>query len=498
MFPFEAVIGVSAVLYRIGEAKTMLLNSEMRRDYDRHGIVSTFAGIISVVCVGFCMMAVPAPNSTIHAADFIVKVGEQATVLPNGAFDFHYFPDEPICILNTNPVRYLIVVANKTILMQGESIASAVPVGDVLKPSEEYDKQYAGISSVYVGKNSILFFYHGERPTGGVDKHGTHRFYGTIALAVSNDGGQSVSKVGPILTGRNEDPSSDRLAQGVGDVSVCPEHTGKWLYAYYTEHSTVDPATNKSRGHFICMARSKLEDNGRPGSWKKYYQGSFDEPGLGGKDTVVADCWAPNVKYIAAIKKYVMLGSFEGTVLYTSDDGIKWENKTTLFKIKDVPDIGNQIAMHPSLVVENANINGFSGRIFYSYSHAYGHAAPLSPHYFVSRSINFRLKNGKKTPEPMSTPKNESSIAGTYNLTLTSLSTKAKDQPRTMEFRANKTVKSSDGQEGSWEMNGAALKVDIPGFTISQAKKSKNVWKGTLVNDQSKAKFRFELERISD
>jgi len=98
----------------------------------------------------------------------------------------------------------------------------------------------------------------------------------------------------------------------------------------------------------------------------------------------------------------------------------------------------------------------------------------------------------------MSAPKNESSIVGTYNLTLTNLSTKAKDQPRTMEFRVNKTVKSSDGQEGNWEMNGAALKVDIPGFTISQAKKSKNVWKGTLVNDQSKAKFRFELERISD
>jgi len=82
---------VTEILYRIGEAETTLLNSEMRRDYDRqlnlfekrrknrqvdpfaprsrvksqpgptvgedHGILNTFAGIMAIVCVAFGIMA---------------------------------------------------------------------------------------------------------------------------------------------------------------------------------------------------------------------------------------------------------------------------------------------------------------------------------------------------------------------------------------------------------------------------------------------------------
>ena len=82
---------VTEILYRIGEAETTLLNSEMRRDYDRqlnlfekrrknrqvdpfaprsrvksrpgptvgedHGILNTFAGIVAIVCVAFGIMA---------------------------------------------------------------------------------------------------------------------------------------------------------------------------------------------------------------------------------------------------------------------------------------------------------------------------------------------------------------------------------------------------------------------------------------------------------
>lgn len=339
-------------------------------------------------------------GARLQAADFTVEVGPQETIIPNGAFDFHYFPDEPVCIIGTNPFRYLMVVADKTVLMQGNSLASASPVGVVLRPGEDYDKQYAGISSVFIANGSILGFYHGEKPLGGTDEQGTRRFNGVIALAVSNNGGTSFWKAGQILTShKKEDPKLQKVAQGVGDASVCLDHSGKWLFAYYTEHSAIDPATNKSRGHIVCMARSKIEEGGKPGSWKKYYKGSFEEPGLGGKDTEVAPCWAPNVAYIPAIKKYVMLGSASGTVMFLSDDGIKWQNKTMLFAIKDVPDIGNAIAMHPAIVVASATPKGFSGEILYSFSHAYGHAPPLTPHYFVGRSITFKFKKEKKTPQ---------------------------------------------------------------------------------------------------
>jgi hypothetical protein len=333
----------------------------------------------------------------LSAAELTATVGKQTVVMPAGQHGFNYFPDEPISVISRSPLRFLMVVGNRTMLMEGPSFEKARPVKAVLEPSNSpgaYDEHYAGISSVFIdkGRKEVLGFFHAEKPTGGKNKEGTSRFYATIGLAVSTDGGRSFKKIGPILTGRPEDPEWKGTAQGNADVSVCLDHTGQWLYAYYTEHSRRDPATGKARSVITCMARSKVTDGGRPGTWKKYYKGSFEEPGLGGKDSEVANCWAPHVTYIPAMKKYVMMGNRGCVGFYTSDDGIKWGNPTVLFKMDDVPIIDKEIAIHPSLFIERANPEEATGFLFYAYSPKYGHKKPGSPHYFVKRSIRLQHK----------------------------------------------------------------------------------------------------------
>jgi len=229
------------------------------------------------------------------AEELKTTLGKQQTIMRSGQHGFNYFPDEPVSVISERPLRFLMVVGNQTFLMEGRSFATAQPVRVVLGPSNKpgaYDEQYAGISSVYLDRRrrEILGFFHAEKPTGGKNQEGTFRFYATIALAVSRDGGANFTKVGPILTGLPEDPHWKGTAQGNADVSVTVDDTGKWLYAYYTEHSRRDPANGRQRSVITCMARSAVSDGGRPGTWKKYYNGSFSEPGLGGRDSEVANC----------------------------------------------------------------------------------------------------------------------------------------------------------------------------------------------------------------
>lgn len=337
-----------------------------------------------------------------RADELTATVGKRGVVIPEGTFDFRYFPDEPVSVLSRSPLKFLMVVGDKTVLMEGSSFEKAKPSKVVLEPSKKagtYDEHYTGISSVYVDakKKEVLGFFHAEKPTGGKNKEGTHRFYATIGLAVSEDGGQTFKKIGPIICGPAEDPDWKGTAQGNADVSVCLDHTGKWLYAYYTEHSRKDPATGKTRSVITCMARSKVEDGARPGTWKKYYNGSFDEPGLGGKDSEVANCWAPQVTYIPEMKKYVMLGNRGCVGFYSSDDGIKWANPVILFKMDDVPMIGHEIAIHPCLHIEKASATEATGYVFYAYSPNYGHEKPKSSHHFVKQPITIKL-SGTATP----------------------------------------------------------------------------------------------------
>jgi hypothetical protein len=301
--------------------------------------------MLTITCCGrtlaFALIALALFHSHLLAADLTAIVGKQTIVMSSGQHGFNYFPDEPVNVINRLPLRFLMVVGSRTILMEGPSFESAVPSKVVLEPSKSagaYDEHYAGISGVFIAKNrkDVLGFFHAEKPTGGNDGEGTTRFYATIGLAISHDGGNTFNKIGPILSGRPEDPEWKGTAQGNGDVSVCLDHTGQWLHAYYTEHSRQDPATGKARSVITCMARSKVTDGGKPGTWKKYFNGSFDEPGLGGKDSEVANCWAPQVTYIASLKKYVMMGSRGCVGFFTSDDGVKWQDPTVLFEMDDV------------------------------------------------------------------------------------------------------------------------------------------------------------------
>jgi hypothetical protein len=306
--------------------------------------------------------------------------------------------------------------------------------------------------------------------------------YASVGLAVSNEG-QTFTKVGQILTGSLPKQETGSSAQGIGDVSVCPDHTNTYLYAYYTDWTRVG-----KRPVQIGLARCKIADEGKPGSWYKYARGGFTEPGLGGKDTPVfkgptafpCDAWAPHVTYFKTLKKYVIFfnvtaysdqqqprASQSGVYFACSDDGIEWSESELVFAMHCIPYNDREIVMHPGLYVQRETDKKVTGKLIYSYSPRFGTAPPRVPHHMAWRPVSISnlgdSEQKRGTPEEESpVPKNKPSVrgpslVGAYRLVLTNEKTERRDPVRRLEIKADNTFTTDIGIQGKWRATGSRI-----------------------------------------
>ncbi|MFC5405166.1 hypothetical protein [Cohnella soli] len=139
-----------------------------------------------------------------------------------------------------------------------------------------------------------------------------------IGLMISDDQGRSWDFAGWILTsaepcwtelfrpdGMEGGQSIDRFVLGAGDFCFYPNERDGYFYIYYSQ-ITVDRA-NEVKGDHIYAARAPMADKGLPGEWRKLYEGSFAEPGNGGRETaVVSSGNVPFVSYNRHLRRYMM------------------------------------------------------------------------------------------------------------------------------------------------------------------------------------------------
>lgn len=126
----------------------------------------------------------------------------------------------------------------------------------------------------------------------------------------------------------------DDICLGAGDFSLFANDKDGYLYIFYTMHSKsfIDGVKPK-RQNGVYVARAPMDSNGLPGSWMKYYNGSFCELGLMGKATpVFLEGCIPCITYNTYLQKYIMTTydaklwqNGEGAlILALSDDLINW------------------------------------------------------------------------------------------------------------------------------------------------------------------------------
>ena len=376
-----------------------------------------------VICLGLILFAasasvcaageVGAPVYTDGRTKITARLGERKVLLHDGQHGLKYFPDGAMAVLRTQPAyRILMAAGVSSWLLEGRGMDSLVPVKKVLASGGKgsFDNGYAGISGAYRDETSgeLLVLYHAEDQEGmGRLFNDVPGFYCSIGLAESSDDGMSFTKTGPVITScLPKDPKGTR-DQGCGEVCVLPDKSGQYLYAYYTDHSRIG-----GRGVQICMARSLLADHGKPGSWRKFCEGSFSQPGLGGQDTPVisakdmeADAIFPQVTYSKVLKKYVMVFNINvyrelaagqrpersGIYIAFSDDGLAWSTPVRLVADYSICRIDASVSWHPTLVWTNDGGASPSGWLCYSYSERWGHKPPQRGHYLVGQPITFSV-----------------------------------------------------------------------------------------------------------
>ena len=138
-----------------------------------------------------------------------------------------------------------------------------------------------------------------------------------IGAVVSFDGGKTMRDLGPILEdGAPFDPTAKNgyFAGGHGDFSVVWDPASRFFYFFFDNYG----GAPESQG--VCLARMAFEDRDKPtGKVWKYFEGDWQEPGLGGRTTPVfpvarawqmADpdaFWGPSVHWNEYLNRHVML-----------------------------------------------------------------------------------------------------------------------------------------------------------------------------------------------
>ncbi len=138
-----------------------------------------------------------------------------------------------------------------------------------------------------------------------------------IHLATSTDKGLTWKYEGPIITSTTansprkgaKDFSGRYYDGGDGDQLLYVDVRGGYFYVF-TDHYTW-PKAPEQDDRFLrhCVARCAIADKMEPGKWWKFYDGRWNEPGLGGKASYVNGYC---VTYNSHLKKYLSFNYLSG------------------------------------------------------------------------------------------------------------------------------------------------------------------------------------------
>ena len=240
---------------------------------------------------------------------------------------------------------------------------------------ERWDNGGSWLMSIFrQEEDNLVGFYHAEdhwlvatNPAGIAWK--------SIARTTSEDNGASWSAGEQIITSSATQPANPTWG-GAGDNCVIWDDTNNRWLCYYQEH-------------WLMMAIS-YDVEGSPGTWYKYNNGEFDQPGLGGQSSPVPGLASvpggnPSVHYNSYLERFVMVWhSWVSLSIYisTSTDGIVWEQPRLL-----EPNADSRRAWYPTIIGESDTEAGKIARLYYA-----DIAAGFASRDFVSKALVFDLE----------------------------------------------------------------------------------------------------------
>lgn len=360
--------------------------------------------LVGIVAVGL----VCSSSKAQERAEFIVQVGEQEEVFKPYSFGLTDFPDGLMGVLKKDGVYYWFIgsfppgynsekdeprtylfrfVGNDLNKMRPDPIDKKGNAVAVLYPGLKgsYDDHIAGNGSVYFDeKSGRLYFWWqamqelpkeiAERKCEKLSEEEVYPAYSTIGSAVSEDMGKTWEKLGGALK-FNLTWDAFIKDDSIGYADSYPPavvRNGEYLHMYYVDYQ---PPPNYSYWN-LAVARLHINDLDKtPQLWKKYYNGEFTEPAMGGKFTSINSEGAiefPAVSFDTYLKRWIMLhvswdeNSVWEIALRTSGDGISWSEPQAILRSSNPRD---QV-MSPIIIGtgDNPSLTGQEFWLYYSYA----------------------------------------------------------------------------------------------------------------------------------
>lgn len=181
--------------------------------------------------------------------------------------------------------------------------------------------------------NSLVVWYHGEHGYCRYDYvHTPNQWIGdttnnpiikSIGYAISTDGGQTFTKPSYpnnlVLSAPDAEISATLNAHQTGNGDFSVVRRGDFYYIFFLNSGTGETG----------VAQSPVTAKGAPGTWLKWHNGAFSEPGIGGLFSPIGPTLA-GVSYNTSLNQFVGLtyppadGSDVGFQVALSSDGVTW------------------------------------------------------------------------------------------------------------------------------------------------------------------------------
>lgn len=339
----------------------------------------------------------------IPGKDFKVNVGEMEWIFNKSQeekYGLFMYSDEAVAVLKRDNLFYWWITAvtadeGHSFRFSGPNLNSMKPdltdeEGKILaslKPEPgSFDNGYVGISAVYYDEKSkkLYDWHHAEdhefpekiskankRKEYGVE---AFPYYVSIGADVSTDFGKTFKKLGQVITANVskkdfeesvlKDPENYTPVD-MGNPSVI--RRSDYLYLYYHDVS--------SDGYFgISVAQLDLKNLDKvPQPWKKYNEGSFAEPGLGGRAEPLLVGVFAQVYYNKYLKQFLMVhGGMDDQKIHlsASNDGLNWSDEELKKPFTLVNSPSPSYNVYPSFMDDGEDPNVLDEEFWLYYGHA--------------------------------------------------------------------------------------------------------------------------------